>query len=89
MARTTAARGANRARLVEAAYAVLAERGYEETTIKAVARAAGVAPALSITTSPAKKISWPRLLRTPPHAMVRRWADCARRSPQIRRLPRR
>lgn len=46
MARTTAARGANRARLIEAAYAVLAERGYEATSIKAVAQAAGVAPGL-------------------------------------------
>jgi AcrR family transcriptional regulator len=46
MARTTAARGANRARLIEAAYAVLTERGYEATSIKAVAQAAGVAPGL-------------------------------------------
>ena len=38
MARTTAARGANRARLIEAAYAVLAERGYEGTSVKAVAQ---------------------------------------------------
>lgn len=46
MARTTAARGANRAKLIEAAYAVLAERGYEATSVKAVAQAAGVAPGL-------------------------------------------
>ncbi len=46
MARTTAARGANRARLIEAAYSVLAAQGYEATSIKAVAQAAGVAPGL-------------------------------------------
>jgi len=46
MARTTAARGVNRAKLIEAAYEVLATQGYEATTIKAVAQAAGVAPGL-------------------------------------------
>jgi len=46
MARTTAARGANRAKLIEAAYSVLATQGYEATSIKAVAQAAGVAPGL-------------------------------------------
>lgn len=46
MARTTAPRGANRANLVQAAFTVLSERGYEATTIKAVAQAAGVAPGL-------------------------------------------
>jgi AcrR family transcriptional regulator len=35
-----------RAHLVEAAYRTLAERGYEATSIKDVARAAGVAPGL-------------------------------------------
>jgi AcrR family transcriptional regulator len=46
MARTTAARGINRAKLIEAAYEVLAAQGYEATTIKAVAQKAGVAPGL-------------------------------------------
>ena len=46
MARTTAARGVNRGKLIEAAYEVLAAQGYEATTIKAVAQAAGVAPGL-------------------------------------------
>jgi AcrR family transcriptional regulator len=46
MARTTAPRGANRANLIQAAFTVLSERGYEATTIKAVAQAAGVAPGL-------------------------------------------
>src|SRR2546428_3626204 len=35
-----------RERLLAAAYAVLAERGYEAATVKEVARAAGVAPGL-------------------------------------------
>ncbi len=46
VARTTAPRGANRANLIQAAFTVLSERGYEATTIKTVAQAAGVAPGL-------------------------------------------
>jgi AcrR family transcriptional regulator len=46
VARTTAPHGANRANLIQAAFTVLSERGYEATTIKTVAQAAGVAPGL-------------------------------------------
>lgn len=47
MARTQAReRGQTRARIVEAAARVLAERGYEAATIKEIARTAGVAPGL-------------------------------------------
>lgn len=38
--------GNQRARIVEAAYRVLAERGYQAASIKEIARAAGVAPGL-------------------------------------------
>src|ERR671939_119846 len=46
MARTSPASPDMRAHLVEAAYRVLAERGYEAMSIKDVASAAGVAPGL-------------------------------------------
>ena len=46
MARTTADRGTNRAKLIAAAYQVLMEQGYEAASIKEIAKAASVAPGL-------------------------------------------
>ncbi|MGH2515802.1 MAG: TetR/AcrR family transcriptional regulator, partial [Ktedonobacterales bacterium] len=45
MARDTE-RGSTRDKIIDAAYRVLAEQGYEAATIKEIARAAGVAPGL-------------------------------------------